>query len=245
MTKLKKMIGILCAVIMCASVAVFTACGDNSASGGSTPGDTQSENQGGSQSTAPDENSGENPAVAKDYILEAENIDLSYVTGGDTSANPSGASLITSNDKMSGGKFIRALYVNELFLEFEFTSDKAVDDAVITFSFAGEIKDFELFNDELQIYVNPELDEDTYEPLDRKTRIQYDSIFIKADYIPREFPIATGVSLKEGKNIVYLQVYNTESLAPSYSTMNAKAPMIDYLKINTTATIMHTTYPNE
>lgn len=244
MVKLKKIIGIICALAMSMSFGVLAACGGggDSASSGGTQDSTQSDTQGGGNSSG---TSAETPAGAKDYILEAENIDLSYVVGGDTSANPSGASLITANDKMSGGKFIRALYVNELFFEFEFVCDKAVDDAVITFSFAGEIKDFDLFDDEFQIYVNPELDEDTYEPIDRETRIEYGSVSLTADYTPREYKIAEGVSLKEGKNIIYCQVYNTESLAPSYSTMNAKAPMIDYLKINTTATVVHTTYENE
>jgi len=53
------------------------------------------------------------------------------------------------------------------------------------------------------------------------------------------------MNIKEGKNIVYLLVNNTDSLAPTYSTMNAKAPMIDYMKITTTATLTQTKFKNE
>lgn len=180
----------------------------------------------------------------KTYIMEAEQIDLSFVYGGDTSASPSGAGLIATDDNAHGGAFIRALYINELCLEFEFTSDVAVSDAKLTFSFGGEFKDFSFSSDEIQIYVNPELD-DEYFPVDRSTRLKYDDVELTGDWKFGEFQITTNMSIKEGTNIVYLLVANTDSLMPTYSTMNAKAPMIDYMKIETTANLTHVTYENQ
>lgn len=179
----------------------------------------------------------------KSYIMEAENVDLSFVQGGDTSASPQGASLIVEGENAHGGAFIRSLYVNELFLEFEFTSDVAVDNAKLIFSFAGEITEFSISNDEFQIYVNPELNDD-YMPVDTSTRVKYSTIDLTPDYEFSEFEITAEMSIKEGTNIVYLLVSNTDSLAPTYSTMNAKAPMIDYMKIVTTANLTHVVYEN-
>lgn len=188
---------------------------------------------------------GENtPDAPKDYIMEAEDVDLSFVQGGDTSASPSGASLIVSGAGAHGGAYIRALYVNELYLEFEFVSDKAVSGATLTFAFAGEFKDFTLNNEEFEVFVNPELNDD-YFPVNHDRRVKYEEISLEGNATFSEFTLTAEMNIKEGKNIVYLLVNNTDSLAPTYSTMNAKAPMIDYMKITTTATLTQTKFKNE
>ena len=180
-----------------------------------------------------------------EYIMEAEDIELGYVQGGSSSGNPSGANIILENTSASGGRYLSYLYINQLFLEWEFTSDRAVDDATITFRFGGEFAAFTFDNDEIQIYVNPTLT-DAYLPADPSERLMFPEISIPVSGAFAEYEIATNVSLKEGKNTVYFLVNNTDSaeLVPTAATMTAKAPTIDYLKITTSATLEQTVFDN-
>lgn len=226
MMKIKKYSGIIiCCILAFICILAFTACG-----GG------DSGNNGGTQQGG--DSSGNNAATV--YTLEAEKIDLSYVVGGSSSATPSGKDLITDYATASGGKMIFSLYRNGLFLEFEFESDKADDNATLSFVFMASYHEFDMTDDEVQIYVNPELNDD-YEPVDSDTRIKYGELTI-SDTQLREYRLTENMKIKKGKNIVYLYVNNTDSLLPTASTMNAKAPDIDCMKISTTATITHTTY---
>lgn len=217
-------------------VAAHTFSGDTCTVCGYTKED-DSENQG----NQGDQGGTETPADENEYIMEAEDVNLDGIVGGDTSATPQGTSLIVEDTTAHGGKYIDYLFRNETFLEFEFTSSKAVDDATIVFSFRGKYKEFTFNNDEVQIFVNPELD-DMYLPVDSDARIKYNDITLGLGDPFKEFTIAEDVSLREGTNTVYILINNTDSLVPTASTMNAKAPTVDYLKITTSATLTQVKY---
>lgn len=224
--------GALCSAFIFTSAA-FAACDDDK-EGDKGDGTQQGTQQGGTQQ------GGTQEGGANVYTLEAEAIDLSYVVGGNTSATPTGNDLITDYAAASGGKMVFSLYKKDLFVEFEFEADKADANATLSFVFMASFHDFSMTDNEVQIYVNPELDEDYY-PVDQNTRIKYGELEISSTQL-KEYTITQTMSIKQGTNTVYLYVNNTDSLYPTASTMNAKAPDIDCMKISTTSTITHTTY---
>lgn len=215
--------------------------GGNGNGGSQTGGNQTGGNQTGSNQSGGNQTGG-NETTVRDYVLEAEYIDLSYVVGGNTSATPEGSDLITDYATASNGKLVFSLYKTGLFIEFEFESSVAVDDAVLSFCFMASFHDFTMTDDEFQIYVNPQLDE-SYYPVDQNTRVKYGEINVSMTEL-KEFTITSAMHLNEGTNTVYLYVNNTDSLYPTASTMNAKAPDIDYMKISTTAVITQTIYNN-
>ena len=185
------------------------------------------------------------PAAEGEYIMEAEDIELGYVQGGSSSGNPSGANIILESDSASGGRYLSYLYIDQLYLVWDFTSDRAVADATVTFRFGGEFAAFSFDDDEIQIYVNPTLDDD-YFPTDESERLRFDPISIPISGAFAEYEISADVSLKEGDNMISFLVNNTDSaeLVPTAATMTAKAPTIDYLKITTSATLEQIVYDN-
>lgn len=167
------------------------------------------------------------------YVFEAEDVSLSGKAGKGYSGEAEGKSLVqrqaaNSTLGVSNDRFVGYTYVNGFTLDFYFTSDRAVDDAVITARLSGEFADFTLTPDMFVISLNGE-------------EIKYSKIDITGvpDMAIREFEdfvILEGASLQEGSNCLEMRVNNDVNWIGG-GTVAATAPLIDCVKIDTSAVL--------
>lgn len=162
------------------------------------------------------------------YVFEAENTDLLDKAGPGYSGENAGIGMIVTNDKVgaSGGKFVAYQCRNGNSLEFYLACDEDVSDAVLIVRFAAEYASMTLTPDNYRISVNG-------------TALDYDDIVLELPENAQQGQFADfrieGVSLKEGANLIQLKTANSDPLG---GTLTATAPIIDCIKIDTTAVVI-------
>lgn len=162
------------------------------------------------------------------YVFEAENVNLNDKAGPGYSGENAGPGMIVTNTNVgaSGNKFVAYQCKNGNSLEFYIASDEAVEDATLVVRFAAEFSSMTLTPDKYQISVNG-------------TALDYDDIVLTLPDGENQSQFADfaieGVSLKEGANLVQLKTTNNDALG---GTLSATAPIIDCIKITTTAVVI-------
>ena len=196
---------------------------------------------------------------ANHYVFEAEYTQLigrevdgatdgnGNLYGSGYSNEPKGLQLISNNfdrpAEASNDYYLHDLYRNGLYIEFIIESDRAVEDAQLTLRLAGEYYDSEVTDENFYVSVYPEGTEDPYDE-DVVTFFEFDPISFtlerSGDYAAlgtfEDYLISTEMPLVEGKNIVRLEIANSEHHGAG-GTVNATAPMIDCVIIDTDAVL--------
>lgn len=175
-----------------------------------------------------------------EYIFEAEYIDgIEDMRGMGYSGGATGTAMILNDRKVpmgaSNGFYVSYLYQNGLTLEYVIQSDKAVTDAKLVLRLSAEMKDITINGTSYSVIVNG-------------TPVAYDDISFmgvppmtaEAKYPFRDYTITTTLSLKEGENVIQLKTTNETAMG---GTMSATAPLVDCIKIYTSAVLTWT--PNE
>lgn len=201
----------------------------------------------------------------KKNVIEAESADFTDKTGQGTSTNSFEEQMIMDYTFVEGGAtnvsngyFVRELYYNGAFLDFEIYSSAEVFDAQLYLRVSSESYEFfttktkdgvkynYLSEDEFKIVVNSDWDGD--EPLDW---LKYGGLYMpmanlldKEDLAQHKTPfqdqlITTTLHLQEGRNVITLLVANNNNHG---GTFHAEAPILDNLQIYTTSTITFTDY---
>lgn len=158
------------------------------------------------------------------YTFEAEDTDLSGKSGPGFSGSAQEEGMIVANDTASGGACVSYLYQSGITLEFNIASDEAVADATVTVSLAAELDDVSFNSDEFQVIVNG-------------TPLNYASVSLENNKTFKDAIVIENVALKEGENEIQLKVNNTR-IPPEGGTYKATAPMVDCVKITTTAVLI-------
>ena len=171
------------------------------------------------------------------WVFEAEDTNLSGKTGPAISgtANEIGMIMLRDKHNCSNERCVGYLYQFGNSLEFYFSSDTEVEDAIISLSLSAEMDDLTIDPSTYGVYLNGE-------PLSYETIVidevpAFDVVTYVADCPPFEyFLIASQAKLKAGANVVKLVTENSESYTGT--TMVAHAPLVDALKIETEAVLI-------
>ena len=171
------------------------------------------------------------------YIFEAEYVNLAGKNGAGWSGGAAGTAMITkdtitldpdlgTNANASNGYYLTYLYSYLLFIDFEITSDRATDATLILRLSAEQRDPFVITDDEYLITLNG-------------TKVNYGSITILGAYaalqqrkLPFEDVISIPIQLIQGKNVIRFTTNNQNSMG---GTMDATAPLMDCIKIDTIA----------
>lgn len=177
------------------------------------------------------------PMTAATYTFEAEDTDLTGKTGPSFSGSASEEGMIitdaTGATGASNDRYVGYLYNNGLSLEFRIASDMAVRDATIVLRLSGEYAAMSYDSTEFQVLVNGQ--PQTF------SEISKDPTAAGVDVLPFEdHTISVNVPLVEGANLIQLKVNNTK--ATDGTTFKAQAPLVDCLKITTTAVLTWDAY---
>lgn len=176
------------------------------------------------------------PAGIREYVFEAEDTNLAGKKGPGMSGTTTATAMIQTDDGTLGAsneRFIGYQYANGCSIEFGFISDVAVDDAKIVLRFSAELRDYLMTPASYKIMLNgtslnyPQI-AFTGVPASSLGDAGKISALAFADYV-----IAENVSLRVGFNSVILQTSNNHPLEGT--TIEADAPLIDCLKITTSA----------
>ena len=177
------------------------------------------------------------PAGKQVYTFEAEDTNLTGKRGPGISGTAGGPGLIQMDDTLgaSNNQFVGYQYEIGCSLEFQFISDVAVSDATIILRLSAELRDFDIDKESYRISLNGvDLDygKISFTNVPKGSSDDVDSIHA----LPfKDYTIAVNVSLKEGLNIFSVCTMNSDAM--SGTTMTAKAPLIDCLKIETEAVL--------
>ena len=152
------------------------------------------------------------------------------------SNNVKGTQLImaegNSGANASNGYYVTSLYYNGAYLEFNITSDAAVEDAVLVLRLSAEYYDMHLNEENYLIMVNDE--EIPYGKIDVTGAITDMSSMNKRAF--SNYTVSSTVALEAGENTIRLQVNNDEKQGAT-GTMNAIAPMVDCIYVYTDAAL--------
>lgn len=174
--------------------------------------------------------------TVEEYVFEAEDTDLAGKTGPGFSGSAPGVAMIQTSTTLgaSNDRFIGYQYKRGCSLEFRIVSDMAVTDAKIVLRLSAEMRDYLMTAENYKVMVNgSSLD---YKPIEFKNVPVDTSAGSDIKALPFEdFVIAENVKLKEGNNNIVLQTENDHAMEGT--TMVADAPLIDCLKITTSAVL--------
>ena len=137
-----------------------------------------------------------------------------------------------SGANASNGYYVTSLYYNGAYLEFNITSDKEVEDAILILRLSAEYYDMYLTEENYLIMVNDE--EIAYGNIDVTNAITDMSSMQKRAF--SNYTVSSTVHLEAGENTIRLQVNNDEKQGAT-GTMNAIAPMVDCILVYTDATL--------
>ncbi len=193
--KIKKIAGFVLAAGALASLCAFTACGD-----------------------------GEGDGKAKEYVIEAEYINIADVAGAGLSSNQSGYDMIYgdgTNTKWSSGYYVGYTYTSECKMDFEFTSS-AVASATIKISLGSELGRLNMTPKDVDISLNGK-------------SIEYGTFQIEnsesmEEMVFKDYTLTTKASLKEGENVITVQIKPNK-----FKPGGTGGPTIDCIKIKTVA----------
>ena len=164
------------------------------------------------------------------WVFEAEDTDLTGKIGPSYSGSALEESMILYNDSIgaSGDRLVGFLYEQGVSLEFWIASDEDVADARIALSIAGEYVTMSYDGNDFQVLVNG-----TPKNYPRVT-IEIDNAAAVADCEDRI--VLEGVALRKGENLIQLKTNNTTEVPGT--TFKAHAPMVDCVKITTSAVLI-------
>ena len=163
--------------------------------------------------------------------------------GSNFSGDVNGKNLIRNDENASGGKFVwGCLNLEEGYLDFEFTADKADANAKLNIVLSSEFRGFTLTPDMFKVLVNPVDNDD-----DSITYSAIDLTFVKSSTESLAHPTwinayINTINIKEGKNLVRLLVNNDH--ANSLGTIKAEGPIVDCITIKSTSELTMITYNN-
>lgn len=172
------------------------------------------------------------------YVFEAEDVVLDGKYGVGLSGTAGGAMMIQAGTELgaSNNLFVGYQYDYGCSISFAIVSDATVSDAKITLRLSAEYRDISIDTQSYLIELNGE--PLTYDiefkdvPSPDGQPIDINTIYA----LPfRDYVIAEDVTLREGVNVITLTTNNYDALAGT--TMLAAAPLIDCLKIKTSATL--------
>lgn len=158
------------------------------------------------------------------YVFEAEQTNLKGKSGPGFSGTAQEEGMIVTNATANGEKAVSYLYQRNLTLDFYIASGEAVSDATVVISIAAELDNINFNSDEFQILINGEA-------------ASYTAVSLVNDKTFRDGITITGVSLEEGANLIQLKVNNAKRPLGDASTYAATAPMVDCIKITTSAVL--------
>lgn len=196
------------------------------------------------------------------YTFEAEWTDLTGKYGPGYSGANGGSSMVTGGDGASNNRCVSFLYAAGSSVNFLVVSDRDVEDATLAFSLGGEYLNIPLTQDVFQIRVDPVNDVDLNPATEDGALGAWDQAFLayysgdlfKGYYVSSfdcasstinasslrtpglfdEYTITTHLRLTKGVNSISL-IINGAELPSSTGTMECIAPVVDYMKIDTTA----------
>lgn len=159
------------------------------------------------------------------YVFEAEQTNLKGKSGPGFSGSSTEEAMIVGNATANGGKCVSYMYKNGNSLEFYLACDVDVSGATLTLSLAAEMDNISFTSEEFLVIVNDQ--NQSYS----KVTLANNNTFTDAITI-------SNVSLKKGANLIQLKVNNSKRPMGDASTYAATAPMIDCIKITTTAVVI-------
>ncbi|MCF0228256.1 MAG: hypothetical protein HUJ76_01010 [Parasporobacterium sp.] len=166
------------------------------------------------------------------FVFEAENVDLTYLSGHGWSNEVMGAGLLIKDKydaQASGGYALGYLYENGNEIEFYINSDKDVEDVKLILRCTMEHKNSSasLAWNEFEITVNDE------DPIEYRT-MTFENIpgllTVKNELLPFSNKTIGKINLVEGENLIKLTVTNDITME---GTMQATAPIIDCIILKT------------
>lgn len=182
-------------------------------------------------------------AGAVEYVFEAENTNLDGKTYPGLSGTASAGGLIqsyTENVKgealgASGDKFVGYQTEEGAGITFQIVSDMEVDDATIVLRLSKELCDYTFNTSNYRVELNArelQFNDIVFSGVPQQTGGDVNSLYA----LPfQDFVIAENVHLNEGLNSINCTVMNSDPI-PS-TTITANGPLIDCLKITTTAVL--------
>ena len=195
----------------------------------------------------------------KVYTMEAEKTQLTGIEwtlelsgvvtengdkmGSNFSGNVSGNHLIRQDENASGGAFVwGCMNLEDGYLDFEFTADKADDNAKLNIVVSAEFWGFKLTPDMFKVLVNP--------TSNSVPSVDYDTIdlsFVQTSNASTLHPTwinayINKIQIKEGKNVIRLLVANSN--ANSVGTIKAQGPIVDCIVVKSASELTMKTYNN-
>lgn len=171
------------------------------------------------------------------YTFEAEDTNLNGKSGPGLSGTAGGPGMIQTDTSLgaSNNRFVGYQYEVGCSLEFQFISDVAVSDATIVLRLSAELRDIDIDKESYKISLNGiDLDYGTISFKNVPAGSSDDVDTIHA--LPfKDYTIVTNASLKAGMNVFSVCTMNSDAM--SGTTMTAKAPLVDCLKIETEAVL--------
>lgn len=211
---IKRLTSVVLLAVMIASAFAFTSCDViNGIIGGEKP------SNGGSQK----------PDGPSSFVMEAEYVDFTGLVGGGHSNEQYEEMMIYGNGSdaekelgWSNGYFVSATHKEGICLTFNFTSDKAVENATIVLRLGSEMGNLNFTPDDFEVCLNGEAID--YEPmyLTNSARLE-DMKFV-------DKTVTNEASIKAGENVLTLTV-----LANTLSGGTTAGPIIDCVKITSGA----------
>ncbi len=170
------------------------------------------------------------------YIFEAEDTNLAGKTGPGLSGTLSGPGMIQYTDEhgASNDRFVGYMYEYGVSLEFNFVSDMAVTDATLVIRLSAEIRDFDISLNTIRMSLNnQDIDYGTISFVDvPPANAESQGL----DCLPfQDYVLIENATLKEGFNI--FQIVTTNYNATEGTTLTAIAPLVDCIKITTSAVL--------
>ncbi len=183
-------------------------------------------------------------AGAQEYVFEAENTNLNGKTYPGLSGTASAGGLIqsyTTNIKgeavgASGGKYVGYMTEEGANVTFQIVSDAEVSDATIVLRLSKELGDYTFNTSNYSIELNAKPLQ--FSPIEFKNvpSLNEATDLSNCYALPFEdFVIAENVTLEEGLNSISCTVMNSDGMVGG--TITANGPLIDCLKITTSAVL--------
>jgi hypothetical protein len=172
------------------------------------------------------------------YVFEAEDTNLKGKVGPAFSGTCSEEGMIVTapeNRNCSNGRFVSYLYREGNSLEFYIACDEELTDVTLYASLSAELRDYTYDPSNFAFYVND-------------VAIDYSAIVMTGvpaaddaasglDCLPfKDYTIGVNLTLKKGANTIRLVTEN--SVPMDGTTLEAAAPIVDCLKIETTGVVI-------
>lgn len=171
------------------------------------------------------------------YIFEAEDSNLNGKTGPGLSGTAGGPGMIqtATNLDASNDRFVGYQYDMGCSLQFQFNSDMEVHDATIIIRLSAELRDFDIDPSSYVMTLNGvDLDYGTIS-FTNVPKGSSDSTATVMALPFKDYVVVRNATLVEGMNVFSVTTMNEEGM--SGTTMVAKAPLIDCIKVETEAVL--------